>query len=457
MKRIITITLLLVIVLSAMNISVFAAPATATMTGPDTVRAGETITITFNMNGTGLFGMEGTLSYDTSKLTLSGTPKNVIGGNWKVEFNDNNFLAYDDALSNPVNKNTKIFSVNFKVASDLTPGTEIAVSMTKTALSDGSTETNVGTVSYTATIAPPKSTDNTLKTLTVSNADISPAFSPDVTEYTTEVPFSVSNLAVSATANDTKATVTVKNSTLVANATTKITITVKAEDGSTKIYTISAKRAQDPNYVPSSNNNASNIKVDGFLLSPAFSTEVTSYVVWLPYETESITLSGSAADKNASIEVVGGTNLEAGKDNVVKVICTAEDGTTKEYTVIAKRAAAHGSDPVIPDPSDPTEPSEPSEPSQPTEPSEPTEPSQPTEPSEPTEPSQPTEPSEPTEPSQPSDDPTQPSPPATDPTEPSSGDNTPAPGVPVIVLVIVAVICLGAGLGVGIIIGKKKQ
>ena len=52
-------------------------------------------------------------------------------------------------------------------------------------------------------------------------------------------------------------------------------------------------------------------------------------------------MSGKAADGKASVEVVGGDKLLAGQDNEVKVICTAEDGSKKEYIVVAKRAAAH--------------------------------------------------------------------------------------------------------------------
>jgi hypothetical protein len=148
-------------------------------------------------------------------------------------------------------------------------------------------------------------------------------------------------LDVSATAKDSKAKVSINSPTLTPNGTTNVTITVTAENGASKTYTIAVTRAQDPNYEPSGNNKLSGITVNGFLLSPVFSADVTQYVVWLPYETTSITISGSAEDSKASVEVVGGENLAAGQDNPVKVICTAENGEKKEYTVIVKRAAAH--------------------------------------------------------------------------------------------------------------------
>jgi len=409
-----------------------AAPASATLTGTDTVRAGDTITLTFNLNGSGIFGASGTLSYDSNQLTLKGTAQK-IGSPWMVEFNGNNFVAYDNNLSNPINKNTALFTATFQVKSNLTPGTNVKVSCTGVTASDGNADSNIGTVTYSVNLAAPMSTDNTLKSLTVSNAQISPAFNSATTSYTANVPFEVSKLEVSAVANDAKAQVTVNSPKLTANGTTKVTVTVKAENGSTKTYTISVKRAQDPNYVPSGNNKLSGIKVDGFLLSPVFNTDTTKYVVWLPYETEKITVTGTAADKKADVKVEGGDKLVAGADNEIKVICTAENGTTKEYIVIAKRAAAHGSTPT-----EPTQPSEPSEPTVPSEPSEPTEPSQPT-----TEPTQGTEATEPDE-----------TEPTTPPTTPEPGEEEPK-GVSTTVVIVVSLACLLAGVGIGFLLGKK--
>lgn len=366
MKRIVSLAIVLLLCVSLFAVPAFAASASATLTGPGTVRAGDTITLSFNLAGSNIFGASGTLSYDSSQLTLTGTSQK-IGDGWAVEFNGNNFVAYDNNLAKPINSSTTLFTVSFTVNS-VSTGTAIKVSYTGVAASDGNTDANIGTVSYSATVAAPLSTDNALKSLTVSNATISPAFSAGTTSYTAEVPFSVSKLDVSAVANDGKASVSVNSPNLTPNGTTKVTVTVTAENGSTKTYTISVKRAQDPNYTASSNNDLSAITVDGFLLSPVFSATNTNYVIWLPYETESVTVGGTAADSKASVTVEGGSALKAGQDNEIKVICTAENGTQKIYTVIAKRAAAHdGSvDPTEP----PTQPSEPA--TEPTEPEAPT-------------------------------------------------------------------------------------
>lgn len=349
MKKFICILLALTLCVAGVVFIASAASATATLSGPNTVRAGDTITLSFKLNGDSLLGASGTLSYDSSQLTLTGT-KQKIASPWMVEFEGNNFVAYDNALSSPIKKSTELFTATFKVKS-LSPGTTVNVSFTSVTASDGSADINVGTVSYSVKIAEPLSTDNNLTSLNVKNATISPKFDPKVTSYTAEVPFSVSKLEIDAKGAD-KSKVTIDNPNLVADATTSVKITVKAENGDSKTYTIKVKRAQDPNYVPSGNNKLSNISVSGFLLSPVFSADKTEYVIWLPYETENVTVSGTAADSKASVEVIGGKNLTAGKDNTIKVICTAENGDKLEYIVVAKRAAPHGEVPSEPETSE---------------------------------------------------------------------------------------------------------
>ncbi len=353
MKKIISIlTAVVMTVALLLPLTASAASASASMSGPGTVRAGDSITVTFNLNGKGIYGASGTLAYDSSQVSLTGT-KQVIASPWAVEFNGNNFVAYDNNLSNPINSNKALFTATFKVKS-VAAGTNIKISCNNVAASDGNADINIGSVSYSKVTSAARSGENKLSALNITNATISPAFSPDTTNYTANVPFSVSKLAISATAKDSKAKVSIKNNSL-AVGTTNVSVTVTAENGATKTYVIKVTREQDPNYVPSSNAELSNIKIEGYVLSPVFDPAVTDYVVWLPYETESIKVTGKAADSKASgVEVVGGDALIAGEDNIITITCTAEDGTTtKTYTLVAKRAAAHGAE--TPEPEQPIE------------------------------------------------------------------------------------------------------
>ena len=346
MKKLICVALIAILCVSLLAVNAFAAGASATLTGPTTVRAGDTITLTFNLNGSGLLGAQGVLSYDSNQVELTSTSVKIKSP-WKVDFNGNTFLAYEDGNQDqPINSNTALFTATFKVK-NLETGANLTISVKDVRASAGSTE-KLDEVIYSTTIAAPKSSDNTLKSLTVSNATISPAFDPNVTNYTASVPFSTSKLNVTPTANDSKAKTSVGSTNLVAGGKTKVVVTVTAENGAIKTYTITVTREADPNYTPSSNNNLSGIRVGSFLLSPAFDPNVTSYVIWLPYETESVSVTGLTEDSKASARTEGGDALIAGADNEIKVICTAENGEEKVYTVIAKRAAAHGAEPTQP-------------------------------------------------------------------------------------------------------------
>lgn len=338
MKKFLLLTLVCALLLTMMPV-VFAA-GSVSLKGPDTVRAGDTITVTFYAGGDNIYGGQGSVSYDASQLTLNGYTASSLGGSWKVEITGNNFVFYDDSVSKPLGGSTSIIKASFTVK-ELEPGTEISVSVTGIKLSDENfKDANFGTKTYKATILPPLSDNCTLASMTVGNATISPTFSPDVTSYSASVPFTTSSLQVEAAAEHPGATVSIKNTALTAGATTNVTVTVTAENGAKKVYSIRVKREQDPNYVPSSNTLLLELAAEGYQLSPAFSPDVTQYYVWLPYEAESLPLTAAPEDSKASVKIHNPEVLTAGQRNDIAVTVTAENGTQKVYTVTAVRAPA---------------------------------------------------------------------------------------------------------------------
>ena len=94
-----------------------------------------------------------------------------------------------------------------------------------------------------------QSSDNTLKSIVLSNGSLSPAFSPKTKNYTATVDNSVTSLSISATPTDQTAKVTsVSGNDNLQVGENTITITVKAENGVTTTYTIVVTRrdATDP-------------------------------------------------------------------------------------------------------------------------------------------------------------------------------------------------------------------
>lgn len=347
MKKITAFLVLLLLLLTVLPLTASAAAPTAALAGPSVVRAGDEITVTFSINGTGIQGVQGAIDFNANQLEL----KSVNGKtSWIFQYaaDKDTFVSYFDSASNTINKKTDLFTVAFKVK-NLDPGTAVTVTVKDIIAScsgeNGSQveEFNVANATYTINIAPPKSANADLGSLLVVNGTLVPEFSKNTLEYTVTVPHTVEKLELAYTTDDPKATASDNNPILKINATTTVTITVKAENGSTQTYTLRVTRLQDPNYEPSANANLTELKVEGFLISPVFKPDVTEYVVWLPYETTSLTVLATPEDENATVQVSGGDILVAGQDNPIIVTCIAENGSEKRYTVIAKRAAAHGS------------------------------------------------------------------------------------------------------------------
>ncbi|OMF50636.1 hypothetical protein BK138_26980 [Paenibacillus rhizosphaerae] len=128
-------------------------------------------------------------------------------------------------------------------------------------LGEGVTKSNPYTVD---TVLPSAA----LSHLTISSGTLSPAFVPETTSYTANVPYAVSSIKVNATMKDNSATMTVNGSPVASAQPSQdislnvgvnpITIIVAAKDLSTKTYTISVTRAnRETNEGGSSDNGSS--------------------------------------------------------------------------------------------------------------------------------------------------------------------------------------------------------
>lgn len=194
-----------------------------------------------------------------------------------------------------------------------------------------------------------RSTNNNLSSLSVSGYTISPKFNSGTTSYSMEVPFEVSAININATAQDPKAKVTIGSNQkkLTAGKNNAIKITVTAENGATKTYTLNVKRAPDPNKVLSTNNDLASLSIKDVPISPVFNKDVTAYTANVSYEIESVEFIYAAADKEyGSVKLDGPETLKAG-ENKYTLTVSAEDSSTKEYTVIiTKEKNPDGSDDI---------------------------------------------------------------------------------------------------------------
>ena len=96
----------------------------------------------------------------------------------------------------------------------------------------------------------------------------------------------------------------------------------------------------------SSNANLSNLGITPNDFK-GFKAQTTSYNVTVPTDVESVTIYANAQDSKAKISGVGKQNLQTGK-NEFEVVVTAEDGTTKTYTLNITRDTSSQSTENVP-------------------------------------------------------------------------------------------------------------
>ena len=258
--------------------------------------------------------------------------------------------ASDSSATIAVNGNT-VTSGNGYILTSLTAGEPTTVTVIVTA-QDSTTKTYTITLTRAAALS-----DNAdLTGLTISSGTLSPQFSSSDITYTASVANSVTQVTVTPTASDSSATIAVNGNTvtsgigyiltsLIAGEPTTVTVIVTAQDSTTKTYTITLTRA-----ALSDNADLTGLTISSGTLSPQFSSSVTAYTASVDNSVTQVTVTPTASDSSATIAVNSNTvtsgigyiltSLIAGEPTTVTVIVTAQDSTTKTYTITLTRAAA---------------------------------------------------------------------------------------------------------------------
>lgn len=315
---------------AALLIAVSALPRTAyaagaSLSGNSSVQPGNSVTLTLSVDSK-IYGLTADLNCGEG-LTFTNYSCSVSG--WSILVNQNRFSVYGTNSASG-----GVITVTLKVASGAQPGAALSAKFQNIVASDGEKDLELGTASWSGSVGAAPSDNCSLSAIMCGNFTLSPAFSPDTTYYTTKVPYSVSKLSLDYNRADKGQSVSISGTELAVGVNT-VTLKVTAANGKTRSYVIEATREQDPNYKPSTDASLSELTVEGVSLSPAFSSTVTDYIVYVPFETKTVKLAATANDSKA--HGIGGTGevaIEKEGDNALVVTCTAEDRVTKkEYTV----------------------------------------------------------------------------------------------------------------------------
>ena len=193
---------------------------------------GKTFTVNVKVSSSNTIGTwEWTMSYDTKKLKLVSGPSTVKDyGDSKIKSKTYTYKFKAIATGNA--------SVTVKSAAVYDYKTEKTMSLTK-----GTKNINIITQ---AQLEASYSKNNNLKSLSIDGLKLSPTFNKNTTEYKAEAGSNTEKIKVTATKEDSKASISGTGEHSVTEGDNKIKVSVTAENGSTKTYTIIVT-VKDPN------------------------------------------------------------------------------------------------------------------------------------------------------------------------------------------------------------------
>lgn len=205
--------------------------ATVSISGAGEYEVGKTfsVKISFNADAT-LYAVEADISYNSSVLRLnsvSGSEYNASNGSIKI---------VDDGFSATKPSKTSSYTLNFTAIA--AGNSNISASI----LGGGEAESKASGSVAIKVITPKPSSNANLASIKLSDGSLSPAFNSKTTNYNVTVKYGVENITITGSVADGKATY-VGGGTFGLNVgDNSRTLTVTAQDGTKKSYTINIKR-----------------------------------------------------------------------------------------------------------------------------------------------------------------------------------------------------------------------
>ena len=177
-----------------------------------------------------------------------------------------------------------------------------------------------------------RSSNSFLKSLSVDGMTLNPTFNKNTTSYSLPQ-VDASSITVNAAAEDSKATVSGAGKRNLDYGDNSIRIEVKAENDSTKVYTINVNRKDNRETV----NTLSALSVEGYSISPKFSEGTTDYSLTVPSNVSEVTINATRkSNKSSFVKNYGPrkVNLNYGENKVLIQVQAENTGSDhKAYKV----------------------------------------------------------------------------------------------------------------------------
>ena len=332
MKSIIKKICLIMLFLSTMLI-VKADNIANSLVGKNQVSPGETISLDFAINTTSsIYSYKVTVNYDSNdvKLVSINNKEGVTGNN---NINNNTFVFNTNGTTGSISLANFVFKANKNTSSKNTT-IKISGLACMGNPSETSTENNfcknaeikqVGEFTKNISL---KSNNNLLSTIKLDNEEIS-NFSKTETDYEIAVESNVDKINISATSEDSKATIEGTGKKKLEYGVNNFNISVISESGDTKTYNLKITRKDERK----SDNYLKNIIINGKNIKK-FETNTLSYKVYLYKLTnvDDVKIEAITSDSQATYKIEKPKSIVLG-ENIFKVIVKSENGEENTYTL----------------------------------------------------------------------------------------------------------------------------
>lgn len=276
-----------------------------------------------------------------SSLTITSTPQATMSPAFQDTFNGTYSYNYDatvtDVTITATVKDTGKASV--AIYDNATGATTASLNTKTETFSIATTDVSVvvtaedGTVNtYTINLVRSKSTDSSLKSLTINHGTLTPAFNQNTRTYTATVDADITEIDVNAVPNSLYGSIkSITGNTNLNFGTNQIEVVVEAENKTTSSYIINVTRKE---YDIAT---LDDIKVDGTSVKN-FNKDTFEYTLdSVEFNKKDINIETSKTNSYATVKGDGNVTLKTG-NNQILITVTAQNGTEKVYKLNIKRA-----------------------------------------------------------------------------------------------------------------------
>ena len=265
-----------------------------------TVSVGNNVTATISVSGSDISAYTIYVSYNSSVLQYNSASGSAIvnGGGGTVTASGTSagsfsisFTAIANGSGRITTSGSDVYDINGNAISISHAGATVTVATASNNgdNNNGNATTEAGETTET-TEDDGRSADCDLASLQVSPGTLTPAFSADRTTYSLQVDEDVTSVVVSASAADGNATTSVSGANSIQKGKNTVRVTVTAENGAVKVYTINVQAGEDvgdPVATIDGKEYSFVMNEDGLEAPEGFTAGTTTYKDWdvLSYES----------------------------------------------------------------------------------------------------------------------------------------------------------------------------